>query len=62
MNNYTHYKVWDEITYQFANFKQRTVEVWELISNFIQYFTVYVIVIAYSGLNGLNRVYMASIC
>ena len=30
-----HYKVWDEITYQFPNFN--TIEVWEWMSNFIQW-------------------------
>ena len=36
---YTHYKVCDEITYQFSNFNGATAEVWELISNFIPHIT-----------------------
>ena len=43
MNNYIHYKVWDEITYLFPNFNGATVEVWEWISDFIPDFNVYVI-------------------
>ena len=35
ISNYIHYKVWDEITHPFPNFKGCTVEVWEWISNFI---------------------------
>ena len=27
ISNYTHYNVWDEITYQFLNFHSATVEV-----------------------------------
>ena len=34
-------KVWDEITYQFPN--GSTIEVWEWIINFIQYFIMDVI-------------------
>ena len=34
------YKVWDEITYPFPNFKGTTFEVWEWISNFILHFMV----------------------
>ena len=30
--NYTHYQVWDEITYPFPNFNGSTVEVWEWTS------------------------------
>ena len=29
ISKYIHYKVWDEITYQFLNFNGTTVEVWE---------------------------------
>ena len=43
MTNYTHYKVWDEITYPFPNFNGCTVEVWEWISSLIPHFTVHVI-------------------
>ena len=39
---YNHYKVWDEIIYPFPNFNGATVEVWELMNNFIPYFTAYV--------------------
>ena len=38
MSNHIHYKVWDEITYPFLNFKGATGEVWKWISNFTQYF------------------------
>ena len=41
--NYIHYKVWDEITYPFLNFNGATVEVKELINNFISHFTGLVI-------------------
>ena len=39
-------KVWDEITYAFPNFNGATVEVWELISNFIPHFEMDVDLIA----------------
>ena len=32
-SNDIHYKLWDEITYQFPNFNGATVEVWKWISN-----------------------------
>ena len=31
-SNYTHYKVWDVISYPFPNFNGVTIEVWELIN------------------------------
>ena len=43
ISNRTHYKVFDEITYPFPNFNGATVEVWELIRNFIAYFTGHVL-------------------
>ena len=43
ISNYTHYKVWDDITYPFPSFNVCTVEVWEWISNFIPHFTGHVI-------------------
>ena len=43
ISNYTHYNVWDEITYLFLNFNGATVEVYEWISNFIPHFTEHVI-------------------
>ena len=43
MNNYIHYKMWDEITYSFPNFNGAAIEVCEWISNFIPHFTVHVI-------------------
>ena len=43
INNYIHYKVWDEIIYPFPNFIGGTVEVCGWISNFIPHFTVCVI-------------------
>ena len=39
ISNYTHYNVWDEITYSFLNFNDCTVEVHDWISNFIPHFT-----------------------
>ena len=33
-------KVWDEITYPFPNFNGYTVELWELIINFIRYLII----------------------
>ena len=38
ISNYIHYKVWDEITYQFPNFSG---DVWEWVSNL--HFTGHVI-------------------
>ena len=37
--NYIHYKMLDEITYAFQNFKGYSVEVWEWISDLISHFT-----------------------
>ena len=42
ISNYIHYKVWDEIIYPFLNFNGATIDVWELISNFIPHFTGYI--------------------
>ena len=39
ISNFIHYKVWDQITYPFADFSGRTIESWEWISNFISHFT-----------------------
>ena len=39
ISNYTHYIMWDEVTYPFPNFKRSTVEAWELMNNFITLFT-----------------------
>ena len=38
ISKYMPRNVWDAITYPFPNFKSATVEVWELISNFIPQF------------------------
>ena len=38
ISNHMPSKVWDEITYPFPNFNDRSVEVWEGISNFILHF------------------------
>ena len=38
VNNYTHYKEWDVITYPFPNFNGCTVKVWGWISKFIPHF------------------------
>ena len=38
-----HYKMWDEITYEFPNFNDYTIEVREWISNFISHFIGHVI-------------------
>ena len=43
ISNHTHHNVWDEITYPFLNFNGATVEVWELISNFIPHFTEHMV-------------------
>ena len=43
ISNYNHYNLWDEIIYPFPNFNGATVEFWEWVSNFISYFTKYVI-------------------
>ena len=37
--NYSHHRVWDEITYPSQNFNGCTVEVWGWISNFIRHVT-----------------------
>ena len=37
ISNYIHFKMWDEITYQFRNFNCASVEVWKWISIFITY-------------------------
>ena len=47
ISNYTHYKVWDEITYPFPNFN----EVWEWMSNFIPHFIIDVITYPYCDLS-----------
>ena len=39
ISNYNHHKVWNEITYQFTNFIDAGVAVWEWINNFIPHFT-----------------------
>ena len=38
IRNYTHYKMWDEISYPFPNFNGSTVDVWEWITDFIPHF------------------------
>ena len=43
INNYIHYKMWDEIIYPCPNFNGAAFEVWEWIGNFMPHFTVYVI-------------------
>ena len=43
LNNYIHYKVWNEIIYPFQNFNGCTDEVWEWISSFFSHFTELVI-------------------
>ena len=40
---YIYSNVLDKITYPFPNFNYATIEVWEWISNFSPYYTVYVI-------------------
>ena len=39
INNYIHYKVWDEMTYPFPNFNGCTVEILDRISNLTPHFT-----------------------
>ena len=43
ISDYTHFKVWNEITYPFPNFNSCTIEVWEWISNFIPHFAGHMI-------------------
>ena len=43
ISNFIHDYGWDEITYAFTNINGCTLEVWIWISNFIPYFTGYVI-------------------
>ena len=43
ISNYTHYKLWDEITYPFLNFNGCTIEVQQWISNLISHFIMDVI-------------------
>ena len=38
ISNYTHYQLWDKITYPFPNFSGAADEVWEWISNFNPHF------------------------
>ena len=38
-SNFTHYKVWGEITYPFPNFNGSAGEVWEWIRNFTPHFS-----------------------
>ena len=57
VNNYTHYTVWDEITYPFPNFNGSTIEVWEWISNFILQSIVHVI--TYLHLIGLKLIHIS---
>ena len=38
INDYIHYKVWDEITFLFSNFNGVMVKVWEWIIDFIPHF------------------------
>ena len=42
ISNPIHYKVWDEITHSLPNFNSATIELWELMSKFILYFTGHV--------------------
>ena len=42
INNYTHYKVWNEIIYPFRNFKCAAVQVWEWINYFTPHFSGHV--------------------
>ena len=41
ISNHMHSKMWDEIIYPFPNFSDSTIEVWEWISNFIQFYVWY---------------------
>ena len=36
--DYSHYEVWDEITYPVPNFNGATIDIWEWIGNFIPHF------------------------
>ena len=41
--SFSNFNSYIEITHPFLNFYDATVEVWEWVSNSIQYFTMYVI-------------------
>ena len=41
ISNYIYYKLWHEVTYPFPN--SSTVEIWELICNFISHFIIYIL-------------------
>ena len=43
INNYHHYKMWDEIIYPFPNANGATVGVWEWINNFNPHFSAGVV-------------------
>ena len=43
IGNYTHYKVWDEITYPFPDINDATAEVWEWIGSSIRHLTEHII-------------------
>ena len=43
VSNYIHHKVWNEIAYPFSNFTSATVEVWNILVNFIPHFTGHLI-------------------
>ena len=44
INNYIHYKVWNEINYSFLYFNVCTVEVWGCISNSTPHFLITAII------------------
>ena len=44
ISNYSHYEVWDEITYLFLNFNGAVNKVWEWLSDFIPHFPGHVII------------------
>ena len=47
-------KVWDEITYLYANFSCATIAVWEWISNFIPYFIIGVSILSMMGFKSIQ--------
>ena len=59
ISNYSHYKVWDEITYPFPNLKGSTIEVWQWISNFIPHFIMAYLACNYLSMLGLKSFWVS---
>ena len=61
ISNYVHYKLWDDITYPFRYFNSATVEVYEMISNFI-YALLNIWLLIHAGINVFLVVCTAEMC